>query len=42
MPFFHIPGASLFTGTNVTDFLKRFEDMAIDCGFSDDRKVRRV
>ncbi len=38
----HIPGASLFIRINVTDFLERFEDMAIDYGLSDDRKVQRV
>src|SRR6266496_5743657 len=42
MPLPYIPGAPLFTGTNVTDFLKRFKDMATDCGLSDDCKVRRV
>ncbi len=40
--FFYIPGASLFIGINVTNFLERFEDMATDYGFSDDRKVQRV
>ncbi len=38
----HTPGVSLFIGINVTDFLERFEDMATDCGFSDDCKVQRV
>src|SRR6266511_6280640 len=42
MPFSYTPGASLFTRTNVTDFFKRFEDMATDYELSDDRKVRRV
>ncbi len=42
MPLPHTPRAFLFTGTNVTDFFKRFEDMATDYGLSDDRKVRRV
>ena len=36
---FYIPGASSFIGINVTDFFERFEDMAIDYGLSDDRKV---
>ena len=39
MPFSYISGASLFIGTNVTDFFKRFKDMVTDCGFSDDRKI---
>ena len=39
MPFPYTPEASLFIGTNVTDFLKRFEDMATDYGFFDDRKM---
>ena len=39
MPLSYTPGVSLFIGTNVIDFLERFEDMAIDCGFLDDRKV---
>ncbi len=42
MPFPYIPGASLFTGINITDFFERFKDMAIDCGLSDNRKVRRM
>ncbi len=42
MPFFYTPGAPSFTGINVTDFLERFKDMAIDCGLFDDRKVQRV
>ncbi len=42
IPLPYIPGALLFTETNVTDFLKRFENMATDYGLSDDRKVRRV
>ncbi len=42
MPLFYIPGAPLFTGINVTDFLERFEDITTDCGLSDDRKMQRV
>ncbi len=42
IPFPHTSEAPLFTGTNVTDFLKRFEDMATDCWLSDDRKMQRV
>ena len=39
MPLPYIPGASSFIGINVTDFFKRFEDMATDYGLSDDRKI---
>ena len=39
MPFPYISKISLFTGINVTDFLKRFKDIAINYGLSDDRKV---
>ncbi len=42
MPLSYTSEAPSFTGTNITDFLKRFEDMAIDYGLSDDRKIRRV
>ena len=42
MPFSYTPEASLFIGINITDFLKRFKDMATNCGLSDDRKVQRV
>ena len=42
MPLLYTPGASLFIGINVTDFLKRFENMAINYGLSDNRKIRRV
>ena len=42
MPLLYTPGASLFIGINVTDFLKRFEDIATDYGFFDDRKIQRV
>ncbi len=39
MLFPYISGASLFIKTNVTDFFKRFKDMAIDYGFFDNRKI---
>ena len=39
IPLPHTPEASLFTKINITDFLQRFEDMAIDYGLSDDRKI---
>ena len=42
IPLSYIPKAFSFIKTNVTDFLKRFEDMATDCGLFDDCKVRRV
>ncbi len=42
IPLPYIFGVSSFTGINVTDFFERFEDMATDCGFFDDRKVQRV
>ncbi len=42
MPLSHTSGAPLFIETNITDFFKRFEDMVINCGFSDDCKVQRV
>ncbi len=42
IPLSHIPKTSSFIGTNVTDFFKRFKDMATNYGLSDDRKVRRV
>ncbi len=42
MPLSHTPEASLFIRINVTDFLERFKNMAIDCGLFDDRKVQRV
>ncbi len=35
----YISGASLFTKTNITEFLERFEDIATNCGLSDDRKM---
>ncbi len=39
MPLPHIPEALLFTGINITDFFKRFENMIINYGLFDDRKV---
>ncbi len=39
MSFFYIFRAPLFTKINITDFFKRFEDMAIDYEFSDNCKV---
>jgi len=42
MPLPHTPRVSSFTGINVTDFLKRFENIATDCRLSDNRKVQRV
>src|SRR6266536_4661495 len=39
MPFPYTPGASLFIGINVTDFLERFDVMVTDCGLSDLRKI---
>ncbi len=39
IPLSHIPGAPSFIGINVTDFLERFEDMVIDYGLFDDRKI---
>ncbi len=40
--FSYIFRVFLFIGINVTDFFKRFKDMATDCGFSDNRKIQRV
>ncbi len=42
MPLPHISRAPSFIRINITDFLKRFKDMAINYGFSDNRKVQRV
>src|SRR6266536_1877629 len=42
MPLPYIFRVFLFTEINVTDFLKRFKDMATDYGLSDDRKMQRV
>jgi len=39
MSFSYIPEALLFIGINIIDFLKRFENMATNCGLSDDRKM---
>ena len=39
MPFSYTPEAPSFTETNITDFLKRFKDMAIDYRLSDNRKI---
>ncbi len=39
IPLPYISGVSSFTGINVTDFFKRFENMITDYGLSDDRKV---
>ncbi len=37
--FPYISRAPLFTEINITDFLKRFKDMATNYGLSDDRKI---
>src|SRR6266536_3253445 len=42
MPFSHTSEASLFIEINITDFLKRFEDIVINYGLSDDIKIQRV
>ncbi len=42
IPLPHTPETPSFTETNITDFFKRFEDMATDYGLSDNRKMRRV
>ena len=42
IPLSHTPEAPLFIKTNITDFFEQFEDMTINCGFSDDCKVQRV
>ncbi len=42
MPLSYTLKISLFTGTNITDFFKRFKDMAINYGLSDDHKIQRV
>ncbi len=42
MSLSYTPGVSLFTEINITDFLKRFKDMATNYGLSDDRKMQRV
>jgi len=38
----HTSKAPLFIRTNITDFLKRFKNMATNYEFSDNRKIRRV
>ncbi len=42
IPLPYISRAPSFTEINITDFLKRFKDMVIDCGLSDNRKMQRV
>ena len=42
IPLPYTPGAPSFTGINITDFFKRFKDIATDYGLSDNRKVQRV
>ena len=42
MLFSYTPGAPSFTETIITDFFKRFENMAINYGLSDNRKIQRV
>ena len=42
IPLPYTPGALLFIKTNITEFFKRFENMATDYGLSDDRKIQRV
>ena len=42
IPLPHTPEISSFIGINVTDFFKRFKNMATDYGLSDDRKIQRV
>ena len=39
IPLPYTPEASLFIKTNITDFLKRFENMITNYGHSDDRKI---
>ncbi len=39
IPLPYISEAFLFIRINVTDFLKRFEDMVTNYGFFDDRKI---
>ncbi len=39
MPFPYILKIPLFTGINVTDFLKRFEDIITNYELSDDCKM---
>ncbi len=42
MSFPHTSGASLFIRTNITDFFKRFKDIATNYGLFDNYKVQRV
>ncbi len=42
MLFLYISKAPSFIGINIIKFFKRFEDMAINYGISDDRKIQRV
>ena len=42
MSLSYISKISLFTKTNIIDFLKRFKDMTTNYGLSDDRKMQRV
>ncbi len=39
MSLFYVLKALLFTRINITDFFKRFKDIVINYGLSDDRKV---
>ena len=39
IPLPYTSGAPSFIGTNITDFLERFENMATDYGLFDDRKI---
>ncbi len=39
MPLPYTSKVFLFIKTNITDFFEQFEDMTINCGFSDDCKV---
>ncbi len=39
MPLPYISGVSSFIKINITDFLKRFKNMATDYGLSDNRKI---
>jgi len=39
IPLPYIFEASLFIRTNITDFLERFKDIAINYGLFDDRKM---
>ncbi len=39
MPLPYTFKASLFTETNITDFLKRFKDIITNYGLSDNRKI---